>query len=175
MLNSTQLHASCVSIDGKGILLLGPSGSGKSDLSLRLIDGGATLVADDRVDVSIFPSPLVGEGGAKRRERGNSPQPQSRIEPPLPNPLPQGERGLYASAPEKIHGLLEIRGVGILTFPAVTFAPLALAIKLVARSKVERLPEKQFFDCLGLQLPLLSLHAFDQSTAAKIIATLVRL
>ena len=44
-----QVHASCVAIAGAGVLLRGPSGSGKSDLALRLIDGGARLVADDRV------------------------------------------------------------------------------------------------------------------------------
>lgn len=46
------VHASAVDIRGKGVLLRGPSGSGKSDLALRLIDGGATLVADDRVILS---------------------------------------------------------------------------------------------------------------------------
>ena len=45
------VHASCVAVDGRGVLLLGPPGSGKSDLALRLIDGGAALVADDRVEV----------------------------------------------------------------------------------------------------------------------------
>ena len=45
------LHASCVELAGTGVVLLGPSGSGKSDLALRLIDGGARLVADDRVVV----------------------------------------------------------------------------------------------------------------------------
>ena len=44
----TNIHASCVAIDGKGVLLLGVSGAGKSDLALRLIDSGARLVADDR-------------------------------------------------------------------------------------------------------------------------------
>jgi HPr kinase/phosphorylase len=34
------------------VLLLGPSGSGKSDLLLRLLDRGFALVADDRVDLS---------------------------------------------------------------------------------------------------------------------------
>jgi HPr kinase/phosphorylase len=42
------LHATAVAIDGAAILLRGPSGSGKSDLALRLVDGGAQLVADDQ-------------------------------------------------------------------------------------------------------------------------------
>lgn len=46
------IHATCVAFGGHGVLLLGPPGAGKSDLALRLIDGGATLVADDRVMLS---------------------------------------------------------------------------------------------------------------------------
>jgi HPr kinase/phosphorylase len=41
-------HATVVTIDGEAVLLRGPSGSGKSDLALRLIDRGAQLVADDQ-------------------------------------------------------------------------------------------------------------------------------
>tara|TARA_B100000989_G_scaffold283252_1_gene249016 strand:- start:204 stop:632 length:429 start_codon:yes stop_codon:yes gene_type:complete len=41
-------HASSVAIEDAGILILGPSGSGKSDLALRLIDSGATLISDDQ-------------------------------------------------------------------------------------------------------------------------------
>ena len=44
---SMTLHASCIAIDGRGVLLTGASGAGKSDLALRLIDRGATLVGDD--------------------------------------------------------------------------------------------------------------------------------
>ncbi len=43
------VHGTCVAIDGAGVLLRGPPGSGKSDLALRLIDSGAVLVADDQV------------------------------------------------------------------------------------------------------------------------------
>ncbi|WP_033919824.1 HPr kinase/phosphorylase [Sphingomonas sp. 37zxx] len=46
-LSSDTLHASCVAIDGHAVLIEGPSGSGKSDLTLRLIDRGAVLVSDD--------------------------------------------------------------------------------------------------------------------------------
>ena len=42
-----EIHGTCVAVDGAGVLLCGPSGNGKSDLALRLIDGGALLVADD--------------------------------------------------------------------------------------------------------------------------------
>lgn len=41
------LHASCVAIDGRAVLIEGLSGTGKSDLALRLIDRGAVLVSDD--------------------------------------------------------------------------------------------------------------------------------
>jgi len=45
--SSETLHASCVAIDGRAVLIEGRSGSGKSDLALRLIDRGARLVSDD--------------------------------------------------------------------------------------------------------------------------------
>src|ERR1700743_723331 len=45
------LHASCVALGEKAVLIVGPSGAGKSDLALRLIDGGARLVADDQVEL----------------------------------------------------------------------------------------------------------------------------
>jgi len=46
-----QIHASCASRSGDGVLLIGPSGSGKSDLVLRLLARGFDLVADDRVEI----------------------------------------------------------------------------------------------------------------------------
>ena len=45
------LHASCVAVEGRGVLILGPSGSGKSSLALQLMAFGARLVADDRTDI----------------------------------------------------------------------------------------------------------------------------
>ena len=46
-----RVHATCVAVDGAGLLLRGPPGSGKSDLALRLIDAGAMLVADDQTEL----------------------------------------------------------------------------------------------------------------------------
>ena len=54
-----KIHATCVEVDGLGVLLCGPSGSGKSDLALRLIDSGARLIADDYTDLRIEKDRLI--------------------------------------------------------------------------------------------------------------------
>ncbi len=55
----TLVHATCVAIGEVGVLLTGASGSGKSDLALRLIDEGAKLVADDQTALSVEGGCLV--------------------------------------------------------------------------------------------------------------------
>lgn len=59
-----QIHGSCGSRGGAGVLLIGPPGSGKSDLLLRLLDHGFALVADDQVIVenglARVPAALAG-------------------------------------------------------------------------------------------------------------------
>jgi hypothetical protein len=50
---TANIHATCIAIGAKGVLILGDSGAGKSDLALRLIDGGARLVADDRTELYV--------------------------------------------------------------------------------------------------------------------------
>jgi serine kinase of HPr protein (carbohydrate metabolism regulator) len=50
-LSAETLHASTVAMDGRALLISGPSGSGKSDLALRLLDRGFTLVSDDQTVV----------------------------------------------------------------------------------------------------------------------------
>ena len=62
------LHATCVAVDGRGLLITGPSGSGKSSLAIRLLALGAKLVSDDRTallaeDGQIHarcPAPAIG-------------------------------------------------------------------------------------------------------------------
>jgi serine kinase of HPr protein (carbohydrate metabolism regulator) len=50
-LSAETLHASTVTLDGRAVLIAGPSGSGKSDLALRLLDRGFALVSDDQTIV----------------------------------------------------------------------------------------------------------------------------
>lgn len=63
------IHATCVAIEGAGVLIRGPSGAGKSDLALRLIDNGAMLVADDQVAVEARGEELWAGAPASFRGR----------------------------------------------------------------------------------------------------------
>lgn len=126
------LHGTAIALGGRGVLLLGPSGSGKSDLALRLIDEGARLVADDRV---------VLRAAAGR---------------------------LIARAPDALRGLLEVRGIGIVTLPSLASVPLALAVDLVPPEQVERLPEAAEWGYAGISLPRLALAPFEASAPAKL-------
>jgi HPr kinase/phosphorylase len=50
---ASTIHATCVAIAQRGVLITGASGSGKSDLALRLIDRGAVLVSDDYTALTV--------------------------------------------------------------------------------------------------------------------------
>lgn len=113
-------------------MLRGPSGSGKSDLALRLMDEGAVLVSDDQTCLHLTPS------------------------------------GLLACAPEPIAGLMEIRGIGLVPVPHHDHVALELVVDLTAYDRIERLPDFQQTEYLGVKIPLLRLDAFAASTPAKI-------
>jgi serine kinase of HPr protein (carbohydrate metabolism regulator) len=50
-ISAETLHASTVATEGRAVVIIGPSGSGKSDLALRLLDRGFTLVSDDQTTI----------------------------------------------------------------------------------------------------------------------------
>ncbi len=78
-----------------------------------------------------------------------------------------GER-LLASAPERIAGLLEVRGVGILSFPALRNVRVAMVIDLVASDAVPRLPAAETRMIAGVPLPLLRIAPFENAAALKV-------
>ena len=130
------IHASCISLGGRGILFLGDSGAGKSDLSLRMITSfDAKLVADDRVDIKITNDKVI------------------------------------AAAPDILKGLLEVRGVGIISLPPQDSVEVNLVVNLTT-AQLERLPEKSFYEIAGVSLPQISLNPFEISAPAKVLAAI---
>ncbi|WP_170333848.1 HPr kinase/phosphorylase [Ruegeria arenilitoris] len=55
------VHATCVAVEGRAVLILGDSGAGKSGLALELMALGADLVADDRVDLRMQRDQLIAD------------------------------------------------------------------------------------------------------------------
>jgi len=60
MKSPTPYHATSVVFCGRGLLLMGPSGSGKSDLALRIMDAGGSLISDDYTQLTVSNHQLFG-------------------------------------------------------------------------------------------------------------------
>jgi HPr kinase/phosphorylase len=55
------VHGVLINVHGKGVLITGDSGMGKSEIALELIRSGHILIADDRVDVTRAHGQLIGQ------------------------------------------------------------------------------------------------------------------
>jgi serine kinase of HPr protein (carbohydrate metabolism regulator) len=126
------MHATCVEVDGVGVLLRGPSGSGKSDLALRLMNEGARLVSDDQVALRVAGGHLI------------------------------------AAAPDALDGLIEVRGMGVISVPSVAQVRIELMVDLVPAEDLTRLPEPTHLDIGGIALPLFFMAPFEGSATAKL-------
>jgi serine kinase of HPr protein (carbohydrate metabolism regulator) len=117
-MSQTVRQATCVAVEGRGLLIEGPPGSGKSSLALGLIDRGATLVGDDGVLLAAEDDRLIAR-----------PHPATR-------------------------GLIEVRGVGLVTFEVTDSVPLALVIRFEPQAPrfVER---ARTVAIAGVDLPLI--------------------
>ena len=142
---TTYVHGTCVALQAggrwRGILLRGPSGAGKSDLALRLVEGGARLVADDQ-------TALARQG-----------------------------RGLVATPPGTLAGLLEVRGIGIVKLGRAKLlarATVGLLVDLVPPDRIERLPDPARETLFDVDLPVLALTPFEASAPVKLRLALAR-
>jgi serine kinase of HPr protein (carbohydrate metabolism regulator) len=124
------LQATAICVEDVGVLLRGAPGSGKSDLALRLIDGGAELIADDGVELARAGARLM-----LRLPAAVPPATQGRLEVrgigilPVPT-VETAALGLVvellppgAAPPERLPGSTTISLLGI-TFPVIRLAGL---------------------------------------------------
>lgn len=117
MTTAVLMHASCVAVSGRAVLITGPSGSGKSTLALDLLAHGAALVADDQTELYLL--------GAR----------------------------LMARCPAPISGLIEARGVGLLTAAPNGPAEVVLVADL-GKLEPDRLPPWHKVSLLGRHVDL---------------------
>jgi len=85
---------------------------------------------------------------------------------------------VMATAPARIAGLIEARGVGIAKLgrdQIVSQASLVLLVDLASPERIERLPEPQRESLLGIELPVLLLAPFEASATAKLRLALRRI
>ena len=75
---------------------------------------------------------------------------------------------LLARPYENLHGLIELRGLGLLRLPYCAKADIGLAVELGAASQVPRLAPSAYFTHDGVAVPLLRLHGHDPNTPLKI-------
>ncbi len=145
------VHATTISINGTGVLICGPSGSGKSSLALQLLESTGTGLTPHALEVR-----LVADDQTE---------------------LTESEGKLFAAAPAPIIDLLEIRGVGILKLPAVSHVPLCLVVTLKPFAEIERLPNaaNMFTNVLGVTLPRVYIDANTNAAAARLRVAWARL
>lgn len=151
-LETVTVHASAIAAGGRAALIRGPSGAGKSDLALRCI--------------ALAPTPLL-------------PQQASLVSDDQTVITRRGGK-LYASAPARIAGLLEARGIGIVRVndTAGQPVPLALVVDLVpsaeaADGQLDRLPDPwPTVPVLGVDLPLLRLKIHEASAPIRLLLAL---
>ncbi len=78
-------------------------------------------------------------------------------------------RQVLASPPERLRGLLEVRGLGIVRLqPTPDPVPLALVVDLAAAAAIERLPSPALTELLGQDIPVMRLAPFDPSAGARL-------
>ena len=79
---------------------------------------------------------------------------------------------MVASAPARIKGKLEIRGLAIVELPTAPKAAVYLVVKLQPTAEIERLPEPASYDILGVGLPMVEIDAEAAAAPSRLRAAL---
>lgn len=79
----------------------------------------------------------------------------------------EGEE-LVLQSPASLQGIMEVRGVGLCSFPFQNKSSLRLSIEIGEKEEIERLPEPLFTEYYGMTVPLLKLNKHDPLGAIKV-------
>ncbi len=141
------VHATSVALKTgtrwRAVLLRGPSGSGKSDLALRLIDDGARLIADDQTHLAkkghalIASPPRVLAGMIEVRGLGIVKLPRGRLMAAAPLALlvdlvRAGEVERMPEPAREVVQDIELPRLALAPFEVSTVAKLRLALARIA-------------------------------------------
>ena len=137
---TNEIHAGCVAIAGRGVLIAGASGRGKSDLALRLVDRGALLVSDDYTLLRVAGDRLIGSAPATIAGRIEI-RGVGIVELPTSREIPIALYVDLDATPERLPepGRIEIRGIAL---PSLALAALEASapIKLEQALRLYGLP-----------------------------------
>jgi serine kinase of HPr protein (carbohydrate metabolism regulator) len=76
---------------------------------------------------------------------------------------------LFGRAPEALHGLMEVRGLGVVRQAALAMAPITLSVRCKpAADVIERLPEPASESLLGCTIPVFEVWPLEHTATAKI-------
>ena len=140
-----RVHATAIAAGSRAALIFGASGSGKSDLALRCLTLPQSALTPHVAHLVADDQVMLERNGLQ----------------------------LIASAPPALLGLIEVRGLGILTLKPAPATPVVLAVELQGPGLTERFPDPwPFKDFLGLKVPVLRLWAFESAAAQKVLVAL---
>lgn len=75
---------------------------------------------------------------------------------------------LWGRAPDRLAGLIEARGLGVIAVPQRAFAPIVLAAQCAPPDAIERVPDAALLTLLDLPIPLITVAAHQASAPAKL-------
>ncbi len=86
-------------------------------------------------------------------------------------------REVFGRAPEVLAGLIEVRGMGVISSPAcIVFAEIALVVDLVnSETPIERFPDPERVEIAGLAVPLIRIAAGNPAAPEVLAAAFAAL
>ena len=139
MTDANNIHGTTIQLAGKGVLITGRSGTGKTSLGIELLEFAklsgiqAAFVCDDQTLVELIDEDLI------------------------------------AAAPPIIEGKIELFGYGIVKLPHKKSTVIDLVVELNEEAKLERMPQPQTAMILDAKIPLIQVPARNQVASRRLV------